>query len=64
MLGNGYCCKCQCANEGEGMITDPPFSVSQSVIASWATALQVQLGSASVGNTCRAALDPSVQKDV
>lgn len=43
---------------------EQPFSVSQSGIASWATALQVRLGSASVGNTCHAALHPSVQKDV
>lgn len=64
MLGNSYCCKCQCVSEGEGLITEQPFSVSQSGIASWATALQVRLGSASVGNTCHAALHPSVQKDV
>lgn len=31
MLGNGYCRKCQRVNVGEGMITDQPFSVSQSV---------------------------------
>lgn len=46
------------------MITDQSFSVSQSVIASWSTELQVWLGIALVGNTCRVALDLTVQKYV
>lgn len=43
---------------------DPGRAVSHSEIAGWAAALQVQLGSASIGNRCRAILDLSVQKDV